>query len=299
MSKSENRIPTRVFSVSAEEIKELVFELNEAFDNRRKEISVKRNLNPFDDYPVLKEKFYLYVPGINEKHGSVYVENIEIPYNDIKMHIDSNVAIIKSVLESNHLIERLAAQQDDERALRGEPRLADITGRPKNVQWGDELVASTLAEAYTAITGLAPTMGGYKKPNAEARGVSSGSCKIRSPFTVFAMKLIGMGSIRRMGAGEYSVGILRAAMSANWRYAESGGSPLRRLALLKITESMPAKGPGRPSAGEERWRVTTTDSVDVEEYTPTEGEATTWDEYQVDDAPPLTCRLPGTVGVGL
>lgn len=54
MPRSENRIPTRGFSVSAEEIKELVFEFNAVFDDRRKEISVKRNLNPFDDYPVLK-----------------------------------------------------------------------------------------------------------------------------------------------------------------------------------------------------------------------------------------------------
>lgn len=239
------------------------------------------------------------MPGINERHGSVYVENIEIPYNDIKMHIDSNVTIIKSVLESNHLIERLAAQQDDERALRGEPRLADITGRPKNVQWGDEIVASTLAEAYTAITGLAPTMGGYKKPNAEARGLSSGSCKICSPFTVFAMKLIEMGSIRRMGAGKFSVGILRDAMSSNWRHMESGGSPLLRPALLSIAEALPPKGPGRPPAGEERRRLTTSDPVDVEDCTRTEVGAMMLEEFQVDDATLLTCRLPGTDGVGL
>jgi len=299
MSEYEKGIPIQAFAISDEQTIELVHELNEVLDERRSSISVKRNLNPFEGYPVIKEKLYLHVPEINEEDGSIYVENIVISRDEIKMHIDTSLTIIKSLLKSNHLIERFAKQQDDERALRGESRLANLTGQPKAVQWGDRLVASLLADAYKAITGLAPTMGGYKKPKARAGSPASSRRTIRSPFAVFAMKLIQIGEISRLGAGEYSVAILRKAMSQDWRYAASGGSRLKRATLLKIAEAMPAKGPGRPPAGEEPWRLRTPELVEVDEYTPTEAEARTWDEFQVDDEPLLTCRLRGSNGVGL
>lgn len=294
MSEMEKHLPIQKFAISDDKIEELVFELNEAFADRRREISLKHNLNPFDDYPVIKERFHLYVPELNERHGSIYVESIVISRDEIKLHIDTNMTIIKSLLKSNRLIERLAKDQDDERALRGEPRLANLTGQLATVQWGDRLVALLLADAYKAITGLAPTMGGYKNRKARAGSPASSRLAIRSPFAVFAMKLIEIGEISRLGAGEYSVGILRKAMSPDWRYAESGGNPLKRTALLKIAEAMPARRAGRPLAGEEPWRLRTSELVDAEDCTPAEVEAMALEEFQVDDEPLLTCGLPVT-----
>lgn len=283
MPDRELRLPISRFVISDYQIEELIFELNKAFEKRRREISIKRNVDPFSGYPVMKESFWLSVPGIENDHGSIYVENIRVGREIIRVEINVAITAVSSLLKSHHLIEPLAKLQDEERALERKPRLANLTGKIRGVQWGDQLVAWTLADAYKAITGLAPTMGGYKKPKFDGEDFPPSAPAIRSPFAVFAMKLIEMGDIKRLGAGEFTVGILRDAMSGNWRHNDTGRSRLYRPVLAKIADAQAAGEPGRPPLGQEQWRLRTPKPIEMDECTSEEAGSMTLEEFEVDE----------------
>lgn len=217
MSDKAAAIRSYPFSINDFQLEKLIWRVNEAFCNRRGAISSDRNVNPYSNYPIRPERHQLYVPKINNENGSVYVQNIQIDISVINLYLNACLPTLVSIRKGVGEIELESQRLDDVRVANGELRRRTFEGPLTTLQWYDEFVARELAEVFVAITGQKPTMGGYKRPSENSVQAGHPAPEIKSPFTVFALYLIEIAKIKRLGAGEFTVGVLRKAMAPYWR----------------------------------------------------------------------------------
>lgn len=273
------------FRISDDQLEELVWRVNDAFLNRRKLVSLDRNVDPFDDLPVKSEHIHLYIAGLNTENGSIYVENIQQDKDIACFLIDACLTTLVSVMKNRNVIEREFLREDDVHALKGESRPRTSKGCFTTVAWFDELVARELAETFVAITGQKPTMGGYKRPSDSSERVGESARKTQSPFSVFALYLIKISKLKRLGARDYTAIILRKATAPYYqskRQSDKDGQENLTTSAYEELKLSAAKRRGRPPKGHNREELRDTTPVPVIDCTPAELASMDWVEVEVD-----------------
>jgi hypothetical protein len=273
------------FRISDDQLEELVWRVNGAFLDRRKLVSLDRNVNPFAGLPVKVENVQLYVPGLSTENGSIYVENIEREKGVVCLLIEECLTTLVSMMKNRNVIEREYQREDDMRARKGNSRLRTFEGCLTTVAWFDELVVRELAEAFVAITGQRPTIGGYKRPSGSSERAGKSARKIESPFAVFALYLIEISELKRLGAGAFTINVLRKAMAPYYiSKRKFDGAELEDLADAPDSELniLAPKRRGRPPKAHNRDVLRDPTPVPVIDCSSEELAAMDWVEVEVD-----------------
>jgi hypothetical protein len=213
------------------------------------------------------------------------VQNIEQDKAVASLLIDSCLTTLVSVMKNSDAIERESQRLDDVRALNGEGRLRTFEGPLTTVRWFDELVARELAEVFVAITGQKPTMGGYKRLSNKSGRAGEPAREIKSPFTVFALYLVRIAKIKRLGSGQFTVTVLRKAMAPYWQSKRQfDGEEQEELAGSAVLDLHPQtpKRRGRPPKAQNRDELRDETPMPLDICSAAELDAIDWIEVDVD-----------------
>lgn len=286
MSNSSSPLRTYPFNITDSQLEELIWDLNDALLKCRRAISPDRNADPYSHCQFLAEHYQIYIQSINSEHGSMYVRNIQLDKIDFKLIINACITKLTAASREADAIESVSQFQDDARAMNWEIRLRTFEDPLTTAQWYDQLVASELAEAFLATTGQKPTMGGYKRPSQHSNQPAQSTPEIRSPFTVFALYLIRIAKLKRLGVGGFTVGVLRKAMGPYWQSKRmlEGGEAADELERNAPADPgiLPRRRRGRPSKGNEPAKVRDEGAVKTDICSAAELAAMNWEEFDVD-----------------
>jgi hypothetical protein len=248
------------FRITREQLKELVEIINCAVRERRKEVALERNGNPFEDEQVRREHWALVLDGHTAPNGSIYIENKYIDIVSAEEYINSCLTALRGIRSNSEKFRIAPLPQGFASSRNTASDVLEVGSRIFDVRHFDDIVKLNLEQCYRALTGEQPNMGGYKP----TKGLGEQLLPARlceSPFTQFALFLLELIDLRRLNGKKYTLNILRNSASGT-SSAAARSELIEEPASIKQLKRKPK---GRPSSEHDPRKLRDETPVEVEE----------------------------------